>query len=55
LTVIDFSKLKQAIEKVIEFIWKNIYCTNIRVEIFHLKDEATGQIKVEPDVKNAYT
>jgi hypothetical protein len=42
VTTKDPSLLKKAIELIIEFIWKHVYCTNIRIEIFHLKDEATG-------------
>lgn len=30
-------------------------CDHIRVEIFHIQDEATGQTKVDPHVKAVYT
>lgn len=46
--------LKKATEQVVAFIWKNLFCSNIRIEIYHLKDETTGQFKVEVDVKNAF-
>ena len=32
-----------------------MYCTNIRVEIFNLKDESTGQSKVCAEVKGAFS
>jgi hypothetical protein len=31
-----------------------VWCSNIRVEIFHIKEEASGQLKVDADIKNAY-
>ncbi len=37
-----------------EFIWKYMYCTNVRVEIYHFKDEASGKVQADPEVKNAY-
>ena len=47
--------MKEAVEVVIEFIWKHVQCSNVRVEIYNLKDEATGQSKVCPEVKAAFT
>lgn len=44
----------RATEQVMEFIWKYVYCTNVRVEIYHLKDESTGKVQADPDVKNAF-
>jgi hypothetical protein len=38
-----------------DFIWNNLYCSNVRVEIYHLKDEASSKIQADPDVKNAFT
>lgn len=38
-----------------EFVWKNVYCTNVRVEIYHLKDEQTGKMQADVNVKNAFT
>jgi len=29
-------------------------CENIRIEIYHIKDEVTGQIKADPHVKAVY-
>lgn len=49
------SKLQQAIEQVVDFIWRTVYCTHIRLELFHLKDDATGKIQADPDVKSAFT
>lgn len=51
----DISLLEKAIRLVVEYIWKYVYCSNIRVEIFHIKDQQTGQMKVDPDIKTAYT
>jgi hypothetical protein len=38
-----------------EFIWKNVDCSNVRIEIYHMKDEATGKFQADPDVKNPFT
>jgi hypothetical protein len=38
-----------------QFIWSNLDCSNVRVEIYHLKDESSGKIQADPDVKNAFT
>jgi len=38
-----------------EFIWKNVDCSNVRIEIYHMKDEASGKFQADPDVKNAFT
>lgn len=39
----------------VEFIFKTVYCTNIRLELFHIKDEASGKIQADPDIKNAFS
>ncbi len=38
-----------------EYIWTHMYCTNVRVEIYHMKDESTGKVQADPDVKKAFT
>ena len=38
-----------------QFIWNNLDCSNVRVEIYHLKDETTGKVQADPDVKTAFT
>ena len=47
--------MQEALETVVNFIWKKVQCSNIRVELFHVKDEETGAIKVIPEVKNAFS
>lgn len=32
-----------------------MYCTHVRAEIYHLKDEATGKLQADLHVKNAFT
>lgn len=54
VSTLDFSHIGTAVEQVMEFIWKYMYCTNVRVEIYHMKDEASGKVQADPDVKNAY-
>lgn len=54
LSTLNLDHLKKAIEQVVDFIWRKVHCSNIRIEIFHLKDEVSGQFKVEVEVKNAF-
>jgi hypothetical protein len=42
LSTVNPEHMAQALELVVEFIWKNLPCENIRAEIYHIKDEATG-------------
>eukprot|EP00347_Sterkiella_histriomuscorum_P021246 403334687 len=51
----NFSYLQQALTQVMDYIWKYVDCSNIRVEIYHQKDEASGKIQADPDIKNAFT
>ena len=39
---------------VCDYIWQEIPCDNIRVELYHFKDDETGKINVDNDVKLAY-
>ena len=38
----------------VEHIWRTVYITHIRVELYHISDE-TGKMQADPDVKNAFT
>jgi len=44
ISTVDITKMQQAIEQVTEFIWRTVHCTHIRIELYHLKDEASGKI-----------
>lgn len=52
--MVNLNFMVPAIKLVIDFIWKHVFCSNIRVEIIHLKDPATNQFKVDLEVKNAF-
>jgi hypothetical protein len=53
-STISASHFKTGLQALIEYIWKEILCDDIRVEIYHFKDES-GTQKVDPNVKAAYT
>lgn len=53
LSTVDISKMQRAVEQVVEFMWKTVYCQHIRVELYHLKEE-DGKMQADPDVKNAF-
>jgi hypothetical protein len=42
VSTFDLSHLQKAVSIVVDYIWKNVYCSNIRVEIIHIKDADTG-------------
>ena len=54
LSTTDISKLQKALEQVVDHIWRTVYCTHIRVELFHISDD-TGKMQADPDVKNAFS
>ena len=54
LSTVDTSKLQKAVEQVVDHIWRTVYCTHIRVELYHITDE-TGKMQADPDVKNAFS
>ena len=54
LSTIMSGELSQALDLVCDFIWQEIPCDNIRVELYHFKDDETGKINVDNDIKSAY-
>lgn len=55
LSTIMSNELPHALDLVCDFIWREIPCDNIRVELYHFKDHETGKINVDNDIKSAYT
>jgi len=51
LSTINTGDLPEALDLVCEFAWQEIPCDNIRVELFHFKDEETGKINVDNEIK----
>ena len=47
-------QLEKALSAVVEFVFSNITCDHIRVEINHFKDNS-GNLKVDNSVKSAFT
>lgn len=41
ISTLNMETLASAVELTINFIWKNMFCQNIRIELFHIKDETT--------------
>ena len=54
LSTISAKHLKQGLQAVIDYIWREIQCDDIRVEIYHFKNQ-DGAINVDPHVKTVYT
>jgi len=55
LSTIHTADLQEVLDVVCDFVWQEIPCDNIRVELFHFKDEETGKMNVDNDIKQAYT
>ncbi len=53
LSVTSLDLFPQVIEAVLEHIWQNHFCTHIRIELLHQKQE-NGGFKVDPDVKKLF-
>jgi hypothetical protein len=46
--------MPEALDKVCQYVWTEIPCDHIRVEIIHIKEEATGKLAADLGVKTAY-
>ena len=46
--------MSEALDKVCQYVWTEIPCDHIRVEIIHIKEEATGKLAADLGVKTAY-
>lgn len=42
LSTFDPLHLSKGLDAVVEYIWREMLCDHIRVEIYHIKDQATG-------------
>jgi hypothetical protein len=51
ISTIKYKQLDAAFTTVLEFIWKNIQCDNIRFELFHIKDKS-GVLKADQKFKD---
>ena len=54
LNIYDSARLQEAVELVLTHIWKNVYCNNIRIELFYQKEAETGKFNAVPEVKTAF-
>ena len=50
LSTLINNELPEALDLVCNFIWSDIPCDNVRVELYHFKDE-TGKVNVENFMK----
>lgn len=42
LSTMEPKHMEIALDAVVDYIWRHMPCDNIRVEIYHIKDTATG-------------
>ena len=54
VSAIHIEQRNSVFDQVLEYIWKNMHCSAIRVPLFHLKDKKTGQLKADPDLKELF-
>lgn len=48
---INISRRESLMDLALEHIWKLTHCHAIRVNLYHLKDSTTGQLKADPEFK----
>ena len=53
VSVIRNELFPQALKLITDFIWRRIHCDHIRVELFHLKDQESGKMQADPNIKKA--
>jgi hypothetical protein len=39
------------IDQTLEYIWKRSHCRAIRLNLYHIKNSETGQLKADPEIK----
>jgi len=51
VSAINISRRESLMDLALEHIWKLTHCHAIRVNLFHFKDAASGQLKADPEFK----
>lgn len=51
ISSIQISRRENLIDLALEHIWKLTHCHAIRVNLYHLKDPVSGQLRADPDFK----
>ena len=54
LSTLINNELPEALDLVCNFIWSDMPCDNVRVELYHFKDE-TGKVNVDNFIKTTYS
>ncbi len=54
LSTLSPSLLEPALSLALSFIWTNITCSVIRVELTHIKEEGTSKVKMDPHIKSVF-
>lgn len=54
MTVIRVELFRQALELIVDFIWRRINCDHVRVELNHIKDK-DGKLAADPFIKKVFS
>mmetsp|Transcript_31809 Transcript_31809/g.31100 ORF Transcript_31809/g.31100 Transcript_31809/m.31100 type:complete len:122 (+) Transcript_31809:846-1211(+) len=54
ISVTDIKYISKAVDQVVKFIWENVECQNIRVQLWHVKDQEKDSMSLDPNIKTAY-
>lgn len=52
VSTINISRRESLMDLALEHIWKLTHCHAIRINLYHLKDVASGQLKADPEFKS---
>ena len=55
LSTVDPENMAQALDLLVNHVWREMNCNDIRVSLFHIRDEQTGTMKADPHMKSVYT
>ena len=51
ISVVDKNDFDEALKAAVEFIWHQMYAETIRIDLYHFKDEESGKLQANQDIK----
>lgn len=51
ISSVNLNHRAKLFDKTMDFIWKHTHCSAVRLNLYHIKDAATGQYHADPDIK----
>lgn len=51
MSAIDLKDRETIFDMAIDYIWKHMHCSAIRMNLYHFKPQDSDQLKADPDMK----